>query len=190
MRKLVLALVAAALAAGPAVSAESQFSAERMRAHVAFLSDDLLEGREPGTRGYDIAARYVAAQFAQMGLKPGGEDGGWYQQVPLVESRMTGPRATVIPQLAAQTERTARIRLEQGGLRVLSVSEIRSTAFPADTVVAQNPPAATLAPGVSLLINRAEEAAVYVMPDVIGIDGSRAADTLRRQGLRVSVVGR
>jgi serine/threonine-protein kinase len=101
----------------------------------------------------------------------------------------SGPRATVIPQLAAQTERTARIRLEQGGIRVLSVSEFRSTAFPADTIVAQNPPAATLAPGVSLLINRAEDAAVYVMPDVIGIDGTRAADTLRRQGLRVSVVG-
>jgi beta-lactam-binding protein with PASTA domain len=101
----------------------------------------------------------------------------------------SGPRTTVVPPLAAQTERTARIRLEQGGLRVLSVSEFRSTAYPADTVVAQNPPAATLAPGVSLLINRAEEGAAYVMPDVIGIEGTRAADTLRRQGLRVSVVG-
>ena len=101
----------------------------------------------------------------------------------------SGARATVVPQLAAQTERTARIRLEQGGLRIVSVSEFRSPAFPADTVIAQDPPAATLAPGVSLLINRAEEGAAYVMPDVIGIDGTRAADTLRRQGLRVTVVG-
>jgi len=101
----------------------------------------------------------------------------------------SGPRATVVPQLAAQTERTARIRVEQGGLKVVSVSEFRSTAFPADTVIAQDPPAATLAPGVSLLVNRAEEGAAYVMPDVIGIDGTRAADTLRRQGLRVTVVG-
>jgi serine/threonine-protein kinase len=101
----------------------------------------------------------------------------------------SGPRATIVPQLAAQTERTARIRLEQGGFKVVSVSEFRSTAFPADTVIAQDPPAATLAPGVSLLINRAEEGAAYVMPDVIGIDGTRAADTLRRQGLRVTVVG-
>ena len=101
----------------------------------------------------------------------------------------SGPRATVVPQLAAQTERTARIRLEQGGLQVASVSEFRSTTYPADTVIAQDPPAATLAPGVSLLINRAEEGAAYVMPDVIGIDGTRAADTLRRQGLRVTVVG-
>jgi serine/threonine-protein kinase len=101
----------------------------------------------------------------------------------------SGARATVVPQLSAQTERTARIRLEQGGLKVLSVSEIRSTAYPADTVIAQDPPESTLAPGVSLLINRAEEAAAFVMPDVIGIDGTRAADTLRRQGLRVTVVG-
>jgi beta-lactam-binding protein with PASTA domain len=101
----------------------------------------------------------------------------------------SGPRATVVPPLAAQTERTARIRLEQGGLKVLAVSEFRSTAYPADTVVAQDPPAATLAAGVSLLVNRAEEGAAYVMPDVIGIDGTRAADTLRKQGLRVTVVG-
>lgn len=101
----------------------------------------------------------------------------------------SGPRATVVPQLAAQTERTARIRLEQGGLTIGSISEIRSTAYPADTVVAQDPPAATMAPGVSLLVNRGEEGAAYVMPDVIGVDGNRAADTLRKQGLRVTVVG-
>ena len=101
----------------------------------------------------------------------------------------SGPRATIVPQLAAQTERTARIRLEQGGLTIAALSEIRSTAYPADTVIAQDPPAATLAPGVSLLVNRAEEGAAYVMPDVIGIDGTRAADTLRKQGLRVTVVG-
>ena len=62
-------------------------------------------------------------------------------------------------------------------------------AYPADTVIAQDPPAATLAPGVSLLVNRGEEGTAYVMPDVIGIDGIRAADTLRKQGLRVTVVG-
>jgi len=101
----------------------------------------------------------------------------------------SGPRATTVPQLAAQTERTARIRLEQGGLTIASLSEIRSTAYPADTVIAQDPPAATLAPGVSLLVNRGEEGDAYVMPDVIGIDGTRAADTLRKQGLRVTVVG-
>lgn len=59
------------------------FSPERVRADVAFLADDLLEGRGTGTRGYDIAAHYVAARFEAMGLKPGGKD-GWYQDVPFV----------------------------------------------------------------------------------------------------------
>ncbi len=55
----------------------------RLQAHMAFLADDLLEGRETGTRGYDIAARYVAAQFMQMGLKPAGDPGSYLQTVPL-----------------------------------------------------------------------------------------------------------
>jgi hypothetical protein len=57
------------------------FSPERFRAHVEFLADDLLEGRETGTRGYDIAARYVATQFEAYGLKPGGVNDSWYQPV-------------------------------------------------------------------------------------------------------------
>lgn len=70
----------------PALAAAQQvpeFSADRFRAHVEFLADDLLEGRESGTRGYDIAAQYVASQFAAAGLKPAGDDGGWLQQVTM-----------------------------------------------------------------------------------------------------------
>jgi Zn-dependent M28 family amino/carboxypeptidase len=55
--------------------------AERIRAHVRFLADDLLEGRGTGARGGDIAAKYIAAQFAQDGLKPAGDDGGYLQRV-------------------------------------------------------------------------------------------------------------
>ena len=69
--------------AGKAPPSFPTFTPERFRAHVAFLADDLLEGRDTGSRGHDIAARYVAAQFESFGLQPGGTDGGWYQQVPL-----------------------------------------------------------------------------------------------------------
>lgn len=62
--------------------------APAVRAHVAFLADDLLEGRETGTRGYDLAARYVATQLALLGLAPGGDGGTYFQQVRLVESRL------------------------------------------------------------------------------------------------------
>ena len=44
-----------------------------------FLADDLLEGREAGTRGHEIAARYIASQFALLGVKPGGDDGTYFE---------------------------------------------------------------------------------------------------------------
>jgi hypothetical protein len=53
-----------------------------------FLADDLLEGRAPGTRGYDLAARYVAAQFEALGLEPAGSEGSYYQPVPLRRIRL------------------------------------------------------------------------------------------------------
>jgi Zn-dependent M28 family amino/carboxypeptidase len=67
----------------PAKVAETMRSidAERIRAHVRFLSDDLLEGRGTGARGGDIAAQYIASQFALDGLKPAGDNGGYLQRV-------------------------------------------------------------------------------------------------------------
>ena len=59
------------------------FSAEAFRAHVTFLADDLLEGRDTGSRGHEIAARYVASEFAQLGLQPGNGD-SWYQRIGFV----------------------------------------------------------------------------------------------------------
>lgn len=73
-----------------------QIAPEAVRAHVEFLADDLLEGRDAGTRGYDIAAEYVAAEYLGMGLVPAGDDGGWMQSVPLREARLDGtPRLTL-----------------------------------------------------------------------------------------------
>jgi Zn-dependent M28 family amino/carboxypeptidase len=58
--------------------------AEKIRAHVKFLSSDLLEGRGTGQRGGDIAAEYIGTQFALYGLKPAGDDGTYFQNVPMV----------------------------------------------------------------------------------------------------------
>ena len=55
--------------------------ASRVRGHVYWLADDLMEGRAAGTRGYELAAGYVASQFASFGLQPGGDGGGWLQAV-------------------------------------------------------------------------------------------------------------
>lgn len=100
-----------------------------------------------------------------------------------------GSRAASVPSLVGQTERTARIRLEQDGLTVGAVSEFRSPEYPADAIVAQNPPPSSRADTVSLLVNRGEQATSYVMPDLIGVNGERAAEVLRGRGFRVSIVG-
>ena len=100
-----------------------------------------------------------------------------------------GPATTTVPELVGQTERTARIRMEQDGVELGSVSEFRSTDYPADAVVSQDPPADAKAPKVSLLLNRGEEATTYVMPDVIGMDGARVAEALRTRGFRATITG-
>ena len=55
-----------------------------MRAHVKFLSSDLLEGRGVGTRGGELATAYIASQFAVIGAKPAGDNGTYFQRVPMV----------------------------------------------------------------------------------------------------------
>jgi Zn-dependent M28 family amino/carboxypeptidase len=64
--------------------AEASIDPEKIRAHVKFLADDLLEGRGPGLRGSELAAKYIATQFAVYGLKPGGDNGTYLQQVNFV----------------------------------------------------------------------------------------------------------
>jgi hypothetical protein len=63
--------------------AAASIDPEKIRAHVRFLADDLLEGRGPGTRGGDVAAKYIGTQFALYGLQPAGDGGTFYQKVPL-----------------------------------------------------------------------------------------------------------
>ena len=63
---------------------------EKIRAHVKFLASDLLEGRGTGQRGGDIAAEYIAAQFALYRLKPAGDQGTYFQDVPMVEVKTLG----------------------------------------------------------------------------------------------------
>ena len=75
-----LLLVTTALAASEDSDQQLQ---NRLRAHIEFLADDLMLGRQPGTNGYNIAANYVASQYRQMGLIPAGDGGTYLQQVPM-----------------------------------------------------------------------------------------------------------
>lgn len=101
----------------------------------------------------------------------------------------SGPRASIVPALLGESERTAQLRVKQDGIELGEVAEIRSAEYPSDAVIAQTPPPKSNAPRVALLVNRAERGATYVMPDLIGVNGARAADLLRARAFRVTVVG-
>ncbi|MGC1371828.1 MAG: M28 family peptidase [Candidatus Sulfotelmatobacter sp.] len=76
---------------------------EHIRWHVRFLSLDLLEGRGTGQRGGDIAAQYIATQFAEYGLKPAGDNGTYFQKVPLVGiTTLPATRFTLVPKKGAE----------------------------------------------------------------------------------------
>ena len=93
MRFRSFAAVTALLLAGSAGA--QTFSPERVRADVAFLADDLLEGRGTGTRGYDLAARYVAARYEALGLKPGGKN-SWYQDIAFATASADPARKSAV----------------------------------------------------------------------------------------------
>ena len=90
MRRLALLLLLISLSACTKTSApqpsaaESSITASHIAAHVRFLSDDLLEGRGVATRGEKLATAYIATQFSLLGLEPAGDNGTYYQNVPLV----------------------------------------------------------------------------------------------------------
>ena len=97
--RLLLPLTALALlgvtAPLPTPTPEQALAARTVQAHVEFLADDRLEGRDTGSRGHEIAANYVASQFRQLGLEPGGPDGSWFQQVPLRRATTVQPTPTI-----------------------------------------------------------------------------------------------
>ena len=80
---------------GRGAQADAQ-EGDRVRAHVEFLADDLLEGREAGTRGFDVASRYAASVLEVNGLEPAGDQGTFFQAVPLVESTLTQGSVTLV----------------------------------------------------------------------------------------------
>lgn len=69
-------------------------SAGRIKADVAFLASDRLEGRGPGTRGEELTTDFIAAEFKKAGLRPAGADGTYFQPVPLLRVA-TSPKSTL-----------------------------------------------------------------------------------------------
>ena len=82
---------------------------EAIRADMRFLADDLLEGRGTGTRGHEIAAKFIASQFEAMGLEPAGQDGTYFQNVPL-RSMRPGEAYTTLSMVRGGKEQTLTFR--------------------------------------------------------------------------------
>jgi Zn-dependent M28 family amino/carboxypeptidase len=95
---LILAADPAAQSASPGAATGLDYGSirpERLIAHTRFLSDDLFEGRGPGARGGDLAAKYIATQFELLGLQPAGEGGSYFQPVPIVEASVSREGTTM-----------------------------------------------------------------------------------------------
>ncbi|HEV3119277.1 MAG TPA: M28 family peptidase, partial [Gemmataceae bacterium] len=110
---MLLLLVAPFLASalpGEQTDSAPEISAERIKAGVAYLASDRLEGRGPGTRGEFLATEYLAAEFKKAGLKPIGERGSYFQPVPLMRV-VTSPKSTL---QAVKGETTLDIPCEDG----------------------------------------------------------------------------
>ncbi|MPY87212.1 MAG: PASTA domain-containing protein [Luteitalea sp.] len=99
-----------------------------------------------------------------------------------------GGRAQALPSLIGAPERTAALRVEGEGLKLLSVAEVRTADYPVGSVIAQAPGPGQRSDAVALLVNQGEHGRSYVMPDLIGTVASSAAEALRARGFRVAVV--
>src|SRR5262245_18688039 len=115
MRLIAVAFLAvAATASAQAPSTAEQDAARRVRADVEFLSSDGLEGRETGSRGYAIAADYVASQFRAIGLDPAGDNGSWFQQAPFRRATNEKPPKLILTiggqQVALDTQKDGTVR--------------------------------------------------------------------------------
>jgi Zn-dependent M28 family amino/carboxypeptidase len=75
--------------------AAAEIRGESIRATMKMLADDLMEGREAGSRGYEVAAAYMAARLEALGLEPAGEGGTFFQRVPFRAARVSRGESSV-----------------------------------------------------------------------------------------------
>src|SRR5690242_11477808 len=119
----------AAFAAAPAGNAGDDgfrralaaLSAKRISARIRFLSDDLLEGRGTGARGSEIAARYIATEFSEDGLRPAGDGDSYLQNFEMI-GVSTDPASRVTFETPGE-----KIELENGRNSVLSTRNQKPT---------------------------------------------------------------
>jgi Peptidase family M28/PA domain len=101
---LAFPVVPARAAGDEADAAMQSIRPEAIRGDMRFLSDDSLEGRGTGTRGHEIAAKFMAAEFEAMGLAPAGEGGTYFQTVPFRSARVDEAKTSLTLIRSGQTQ--------------------------------------------------------------------------------------
>ena len=152
------------------------------------IAADLGLGAEGGRRA---AARSEDRARAACSRRspPAGSDGAAPAQRQGLAERRAATRDRAAADRRNRADRAAAARAGRPR-RWPTLSEIRSQDFAPDVVVAQDAAGEERRRrSVALLVNRGERGASYVMPDLIGVNGDRAADILRGRGFRVAVVG-
>jgi len=91
MRLLASSLAICAVLAAPVRAEEVDVDAAMLERDLRVLADDSMEGREAGTKGYAMASGYVAGRFAALGVSPGGDNGTYFQGVPMLKISEAAP---------------------------------------------------------------------------------------------------
>lgn len=79
-----------------AQAAINQIDSNKIKAHVVYLADDKLKGRQPGKEGFMMAVDYVQKQYKEIGLQPAGENGSYLQKVTLRKSRLDKDKTSLV----------------------------------------------------------------------------------------------
>ncbi len=107
--------------------AMNRIDTNTIRSHIAYLADDKLKGRLPGTEGYQMAVDYVVDQYKKMGVAPGGDNGGYTQRLILRKSLLNNKSA-----LAALKDNEGNIDSLQFGIDFSAVPHPMLTATSAE----------------------------------------------------------
>lgn len=78
------------------LAAINQIDTNRIKAHVVYLADDKLKGRQPGKEGFMMAVDYVQKQYKEIGLQPAGENGTYLQKVTLRKSKLNKDKTSLL----------------------------------------------------------------------------------------------
>ena len=151
MNSLFLALLLSADLTPQMQFAMDHISAQSMRGHLSFIASDLLEGRATPSRGLDLAAEYIAAQFRRAGLEPMGDD-GYFQTATLIQRE---PNWEGFEMTFTSGDQTIRIDRSQAYLLPESAVDLQDVPV---IVADRNTPADRTRGNVVFLSNRASAA--------------------------------